>query len=1097
VRDHSFFLVAAAALVLVSPAPRGGARENAEALHPGPAHERPIAAGETHIWRLEAADVPALVTVEQQGVNLVLEVRGPAGETFGAAAGNGRWGPEVVLLEGGAGEHAIEVRPKRKSVWPGRYAIQVELLPEAGPDARARYAALALMSRAGREAFEDTPEARRAAAASYREAVAAWHALRDRRWEAEALTSLAALEHESSELRAAAEAFERALPLWREIGEPRREAAALNDLAVTHLYTGENRGARDALEGALAIWRRLGERFDEAETQLNLCFLEQAAGALPAALACYQEPLAVYRDAGVQFHEQVILNNLGGIYDLLGEPDSALEHYRLALALRRALGDRRGEAETLGNIAVIHRVLGEWQEALRLYGEVRELLAPLGDRAKEAALLNNLGFTYISLGEPQRALAFLEDALRLHREIGDRRGESFVHNNLGNAWRRLGDPEQALEHHRQALELAVALGDVRQQAITRLRRAEVEIEQGDATAALTDLDASLAVLGASGHRPRETQALQLQGRAITLAGRSRDALPILEEALARRRALRDRAGEAGALHALAAAERSLGLGDRAHAHAAAAVARAEELRTGFVTPDLRAAFLATQRSAYALLLELLMDRHAAEPAAGWDRAAFEVSERARARSLLDVLDSATGGRSGGAVPAELLERRQALRRRVSAKVDQQLRRGGEETEARGREIETLLAELEGLDAEIRRHDPAAAAFSRPQPLGAEETARLLDPDTLLVEYALGEERSFLWTIGAGGLRSFTLPPQREIEALARRVYEDLSTHEAGVQRRDGAAEALGRMLLEPFWRQAAGVRRLVVVPDAALNVLPFGALPVPAPGRGWDAPDRLPLLEHCEVVVLPSATTLAVQRRRLDGRPPAPKLALVLADPVFAADDPRLAGPGNAARGDGNPLLPPFARLRWSRREAEAIAGLAPAGEVSAFLDLAASRETALSGDLAAYRVVHFATHGIADTRNPELSGLVLSLVDAAGAPREGFLGLSDVYDLDLAAELVVLSGCRTALGREIRGEGLMSLTRGFVYAGVPRVVASLWPVQDRATAELMTRFYRAMWQDGLAPAAALRAAQRSLRSEPRHRDPYFWAGFVLQGEWR
>jgi CHAT domain-containing protein len=190
-------------------------------------------------------------------------------------------------------------------------------------------------------------------------------------------------------------------------------------------------------------------------------------------------------------------------------------------------------------------------------------------------------------------------------------------------------------------------------------------------------------------------------------------------------------------------------------------------------------------------------------------------------------------------------------------------------------------------------------------------------------------------------------------------------------------------------------------------------------------------------------------------------------------------------------------RLPASGEEAAAIARLAPRGEVWTAEGLAASRELALSRELGAYRVVHFATHGIADTAGAERSGLVLSLVDGEGRPREGFLGLSDIYELDWAADLVVLSGCQTALGREVRGEGLMGLTRGFLYAGVPRVVASLWRVQDRTTAELMTRFYRALWQEGLSPAAALRQAQLSLRREPRHRDPYSWAAFVLQGEWR
>ncbi len=1088
----------------MTPAAPGGFREAAEVLPPGLGSERSIGAGEVHAWRLAVAEDPVLVAVEQRSVDLVLEIRGPAGETFGVAAGNGRWGPEVALLAG-AGEHRIEVRPKEKSIWPGRYAIRVEPTPSEG----ARRDALALMSQAGREAFADTPDARRQAAASYRRAADAWRALGDRRWEAEAFSCLAGLEEAASEFRAAAESNERAQASWRELAEPRREAAALNELGFVHLSTGETRGARAALESAAALWSRHGERFDEAETVSNLCFLEQLAGDLAAALACYEQPRAVFREFGVQAEEQRILNNLGGIYDLLGEPEAALEHYRQSLALRRALGDRLGEAQSLNNLAVIHRILGEWQEALRLYGEAREIVASLGERALEASLLANVGFTYDNLGEPQRALPFLEGALELRREIGDRRGEVITLNNLGLAWRRLGEPVRALEHHRRALELAATLGDGRQDAVTRLRLGELHLEQGDAAAALAAVEPALAYFDASGLRHSETQALQIRGRALTLAGRPREALPVLEDVLARRRSQHHPAGEAEALHALALAERSLDLPDDARAHAEAAVARAEELRTGFVSPGLRAAFLATQRRAYSLLIDLLIDRHAADPGGGWDRAAFEVSERARARSLLDALDSSGAARASTVAPAELIERRRSLHRRLSAKAYRQLEPAGEKAEALTGEIAALLAELDELDGEIRRHDPLGAALSRPQPLGPEEIAALLDPGTLVLEYALGEERSVLWVIGAGGLRTFTLPPQREIDALARRAYAELSTVEAGSARREEAAEELGRVLLEPFWSAAAGVERLAVVPDAALHFLPFGALPAPPPGRGWDALDRLPLLEHCEVVDLPSATTLALQRRRLASRPPAAKLAAVLADPVFDADDPRLElPPGSAgsarlpaervaAAGREPGAAPALPRLLSSREEAEAIAGLAPPGQVWTALDLAAGREAVLDGDLRGHRIVHFATHGVADTGNPERSGLVLSLVDAGGRPREGFLGLREIHELDLDADLVVLSGCQTALGRELRGEGLMSLTRGFVHAGVPRVVASLWRVQDRTTAELMTRFYRAMWQEGLPPAAALREAQRSLRREPRYRDPYSWAGFVLQGDWR
>jgi CHAT domain-containing protein len=184
-------------------------------------------------------------------------------------------------------------------------------------------------------------------------------------------------------------------------------------------------------------------------------------------------------------------------------------------------------------------------------------------------------------------------------------------------------------------------------------------------------------------------------------------------------------------------------------------------------------------------------------------------------------------------------------------------------------------------------------------------------------------------------------------------------------------------------------------------------------------------------------------------------------------------------------------------REAQAIARLLDPGQVFLALGAKASRATALGGDLAGHRSVHFATHGMISSETPLLSSLALSAFDEKGQPQEGSLGLSDIYKLKLDADLVVLSGCETALGREIRGEGLMGLTQGFFYAGAERVMASLWRVEDRATAELMSRFYQATLKDGLPPAAALRSAQLSIRNDPRWQDPFYWAPFVLQGDWR
>jgi CHAT domain-containing protein len=273
------------------------------------------------------------------------------------------------------------------------------------------------------------------------------------------------------------------------------------------------------------------------------------------------------------------------------------------------------------------------------------------------------------------------------------------------------------------------------------------------------------------------------------------------------------------------------------------------------------------------------------------------------------------------------------------------------------------------------------------------------------------------------------------------------------------------------------------------------------------------LVVHHEIVTTPSASTLAILRRENVGRKPAPKVLAVLADPVFSPNDSRLIRAREeqaaaATRDAEEPLErslndvglagPRLFRLPGTRREAAGILSLVPEADRKEALDFDASRATLMSPEIGQYRILHLATHGLLNGVHPELSGLVFSMVDRQGIPQDGFLRLNEIYNLKLAADLVVLSACQTGLGKETRGEGLVGLTRGFMYAGAPRVMASLWKVDDRATAELMKKFYTAMLgKEALRPAAALRAAQIQLRKTKGFEDPYYWAAFTLEGEWR
>jgi CHAT domain-containing protein len=322
-------------------------------------------------------------------------------------------------------------------------------------------------------------------------------------------------------------------------------------------------------------------------------------------------------------------------------------------------------------------------------------------------------------------------------------------------------------------------------------------------------------------------------------------------------------------------------------------------------------------------------------------------------------------------------------------------------------------------------------------------------------------------------------------------------------------------------------KRLAIVAPGALEYIPFAALPMPQPSSAR------PLITEHEIVNLPSASALAALRVETAGRKRAEKSIAVLADPVFDPGDPRVLIARNrisnknlvvSARSAGKTQIPAeseppsalnsdlkralrgfniinerggFSRLPFSREEAQAIASFSPKDSLMQATDFQANRATATGGELARYRIIHFATHGLLNSEYPDLSGLVLSLVTEDGKPQDGFLRMHEIYNLNLPADLIVLSACQTALGKQIKGEGLVGLTRGFMYAGARRVVASLWQVDDLATAQLMKSFYRGVLKEGLRPAAALRAAQLETIKQKRWSSPFFWAAFTIQGEWK
>ncbi len=1104
-------LLAGAALAALAGAASGDETATAAALRPGAAVERALAGGSEHLYRIAAtAGQNLLVIVEQRELDVEIAVAGPDGETFTVDTPSGTRGKESLLIAAAAGgDYQIAVRAPGTAATTGRYAIRVEELRAGSPEEDARLAAEQLMSEAGRLHRQGGAAARREAVARWREAASRWRDLGRADEEAWALQLTSRALRRLGEAKQALAVAEEALVLWQRLGDRVRQAESLTVMGLVQWSLGENGEAQGLLERALPLWRQLGDVRGEASARNNLCLILHSQGELKRALPCYEQALELFRAVGAPAEEAGALNNIGGVWEAQGEPQRALDPYRRALALYDAAQDRRGQAQVLVNLAAAQRGLGELGEALEHYGRALAIYREVGDRAGEGRTLNNIGFAYSSLGEPRRSLAYFEQALPLLRAAGDRRAEAATLSNLGRVRFRLGAVAEALEHYRQALALARAVGDRRDEGAYLVLLGQGYRAAGDLAQARESFAAAAVLQREVGDRRGEASALRGAGEVHAALGEPDQALADLGRALALQRTIGNRSGEVETLVALAAVERRGGRPDEAWSHVEQALAGIESLRVAVDALDLRASYLASQQQAFELAIGLQMELHRRAPAAGHDRLALALSERARARSLLELLQEARADIRQGVDPA-LRERERLLTQRLRAKTQHgvDLFAGSPTAEQRlafEQERQELLAAADQLDAELRRSSPRYAELVQPRPLGAAEIQALLDPETLLLEYSLGEERSFLWAVESDAIAVFDLPPRAEVEAATVAVYSHLRTLDAAppeAEREAGAA--LSRLLLGPV-AERLGQRRLVVVGDGALHYLPFAALPAPAA----DAAAALPLIAEHEILALPSASVLAEQRRERREHRSAPGSVAVFADPVFQARDTRVRRPASAAtsaaaapdpagtRPAGEGAGRSFQRLPWSRREAEAITKLAPAGSALLALDFRASRATALGEDLARYRIVHFATHGVIDAETPALSGLALSMVDEDGRPQEGFLSLSDLHNLRLDADLVVLSGCETALGREVRGEGLLGLTRGFLYAGAERVVASLWPIEDRGTAELMSRLYRELLAGGRTPAAALRAAQLALRENRRWHDPYYWAGFVLQGDWR
>ena len=519
---------------------------------------------------------------------------------------------------------------------------------------------------------------------------------------------------------------------------------------------------------ALDLYRRAGDRSNEAVTLGHIGSVYESLGEMLKALEKNNEALPIFQALGDRNEEASILNNIGLIYWSLGEMHKALEKFNEALPIFQAVGDRGGEAFALNNIGLIYWSLGEAQKALEKFNEALPIFHAVGERKGEAITLNNIGEIYRSLGEVHKALEKYIEALPIRRAVGDRSGEAVTLNNIGLAYRSVGDMQKALEKYNEALLIFQAVGDRNGEAVTLNNIGSVYRSLGETQKALEKYNEALPIFQAVGNRSRKAATLNNIGLVYWSLGEAQKALEKNNEALPIFQAVGDRNGEAAALLGIARVEQKHGNLTQARQTIEQAIGLIESLRTNITSRALRASYFASRQDFFESYIAVLMEQHKQNPAAGFDAVAFAVSERARARSLLELLtESSIDVRQG--VDSSLLERERSLRRRLAARAAAQTnllnrKHTPEQAEAAAKEIASITAEYEELQGKIRDSSPKYAALTQPQPLNMSEIQKqVLDPETLLLEYSLGENASYLFAVSQTSIASYQLPKRAEIE----------------------------------------------------------------------------------------------------------------------------------------------------------------------------------------------------------------------------------------------------------------------------------------------------------------------------------------------
>ena len=862
-----------------------------------------------------------------------------------------------------------------------------------------------------------------------------------------------------NEIPAAMAQLERAVQLSRDLHYRDGEACALSQLASAHMEADERDKAADLTNDALTIWQELPNKPLEAEALIRKGEIYMIAS------------------------------------DRAAEVTAVLQQ---AEAICRSLNDLPCLATSLMDLGYQAIREGQWQTALSFFNQVEDLqIENEAEPYIAGQIAMGFGLVYEAYGQLETARDYVADSLTYYRDgAHDKRAASDAGSKLARILAVLHDYTAAHQRAQESLTSALETGNNLSIGLSHESFGRVWLEQRDYEAARSEFNSAIDYFTQSKTGWALARAQLYLGNTEQLLGNSTAAVNAYNKASRYFEEQHDYTNEAAVCFGLGKLALNNGQLPLAKDKLERSINLTEQMREYAWSKDLRSAFLASVHDRYRTYVELLMKLKEKERNPRLEIDAFEINEAGRARALIDslhVLGELRQPKDRALVPKEqdLLGEEQKLvdaRAQLTGKEDSDKEKADVE-----RQLTDVRSRLEALEADLKTN----ARFDdllRSKPLKYEEIRNeLTDADTSLLSYSLGTEKSFAWLITKDGLQSFELGNRETIDKAATQLVRLLKlppeevTDQAELQT---SIDEVSRLVVQPI-ADKLKTSRLIVVADGSLQYVPFQILKK-SPGAGD------PLIASMNIVNEPSASALALVRRQRRTAERGGKLLVGFGDAIFSPE----YATGVASDADANQTtrtrsaqasrftkLPPLFNAKHELLAISEMTG----NDSTFFVEHQASRENLLKVDLSQFRILHVLTHGVLNAQQPEMSGLVLSLVDENKQSIPGFVSLADIYHLR-APELVVLSACDTALGESLDGEGLVGVTRGFMYAGASGVVASLWKVDDDSTTELMKYFYANMLQQGMSPAAALRNAQMKIRSQPKWRSPYYWAGFVFQG---